>query len=338
MKRVCGKIALCLMAAVLAVGLSGTGCSERLMAQENRTEIDGNASVKALTSSQALREMMSRIQDGVDLRLANAISPGRPSAKGNAQALQEALNEEMDKIMEEYAIDEDSTGIAIHSLDGSISWTLNEDELYTGASLYKLPLAMIWYDRLEKDPSLLKKPLLYRADMYEDVSVIASRYAAGSYIDLEELLEQVILTSDNTAGHILFEHLGGWEKFKSIMKERWPNHTEDKDFVSMDNLMSPGVMVDVLLEIAASPERYEELIEDMENAQPANYLNRFLDRPIAQKYGAYGSQVNGAGLDLEASCPYVLCVMTDDIQAVKFVGDLALRVQSLLDTEEKQGE
>ncbi|UNT93558.1 hypothetical protein [Allobaculum sp. Allo2] len=81
MKRVCGKIALCLMAAVLAVGLSGTGCSERLMAQENRTEIDGNASVKALTSSQALREMMSRIQDGVDLRLANAISPGRPSAK-----------------------------------------------------------------------------------------------------------------------------------------------------------------------------------------------------------------------------------------------------------------
>ncbi|UNT93557.1 hypothetical protein [Allobaculum sp. Allo2] len=64
----------------------------------------------------------------------------------------------MDKIMEEYAIDEDSTGIAIHSLDGSISWTLNEDELYTGASLYKLPLAMIWYDRLEKDPSLLKSP------------------------------------------------------------------------------------------------------------------------------------------------------------------------------------
>ena len=50
--------------------------------------------------------------------------------------------------------------------------------------------------------------------MHEDAGVISSDYGIGSQVPLSDLLNDLIIYSDNDAGHILYENLGGWKEYK----------------------------------------------------------------------------------------------------------------------------
>lgn len=287
----------------------------------------------------AFADLADSVSMDVEINLIERIRPngGYSSSSMNsatAQSLQQQLDTLVSDLCETYAIDEETTGIVIETLDGRVSYSMNPDEEYLAASLYKLPLAVMWTDKQSDEGAKADKALRYDAYMYEENSVVASRYAPGSLIPVEELLDQVILTSDNTAGHVLFEHLGGWEDYKALAKKRWPDHAQGRDFVSMDNVVTAGFMNDVLHEIAENSEKYANVMQNMRLAQPEHYLNYKTDRPICQKYGAYGAQVNGAGLNLEAEYPYVITIMTDDAAAEHFMGDLAAGVQKIFDPEQ----
>ena len=299
--------------------------------QENREGSGANAI--------AFADLADAVSMDVEINLIERIRPNGGYATSSmnsatAQSLQQRLDTLVSDLCETYAIDEETTGIVIETLDGRVSYSMNPDEEYLAASLYKLPLAVMWTDKQSDEGAKADKALRYDAYMYEENSVVASRYAPGSLIPVEELLDQVILTSDNTAGHVLFEHLGGWEDYKAQAKKRWPDHAQGRDFVSMDNVVTAGFMNDVLHEIAENPEKYADVMQNMRLAQPEHYLNYKTDRPICQKYGAYGAQLNGAGLNLEAEYPYVITIMTDDAAAEHFMGDLAAGVQKIFDPEQ----
>lgn len=301
---------------------------------------ESSSSLTGTSAAGSFEDLAMMIGDGVDSRILSRIDPeavyvSSTLTSAKAKELQSALDTMMEELIGRYDLDEKTTGICIQTVDGKVSYSLNPDVQYLAASLYKLPLAVLWYDRLEKDPG--PDALMYTFDMYEDISVIASLYAPGTLIPLEEILRQVILTSDNTAGHILFENMGGWLEYCKAAAARWPEHCNEKLYISMENTVSAGFMNDVVLELARRPHQYEKLIADMKASQPDQYLNELTRKPVAQKYGAYGGQLNSSGLDLDVQYPYVITVMTDDVQSQPFMCELARRVQDLFDPDAADG-
>ena len=120
-----------------------------------------------------------------------------------AQALyarqQEDLEELISAYLEQNNISEDSVQYCIEDLETNERYVHNETENVTAASIYKLPLAMIYYEKIaagELDENTL---FTYEANHYESGGPIGMTYAPGAQIPLEELLHCMILYSDNTA-------------------------------------------------------------------------------------------------------------------------------------------
>jgi beta-lactamase class A len=81
---------------------------------------------------------------------------------------------------------------------------VNEEQLYTPASLLKVPILIAYLKRAESDPELLNQRVYYKQEPGQrppliDTPVLASE---GTYA-IEDLLRSMIIDSDNTAKDIL---------------------------------------------------------------------------------------------------------------------------------------
>ena len=65
---------------------------------------------------------------------------------------------------------------------------MKKDEFIAG-SIYKLPLAMLYYDKVNSGDYTMESTLPYSGYMHEDAGVISSNYTIGSQIPLSELLD-----------------------------------------------------------------------------------------------------------------------------------------------------
>lgn len=255
-----------------------------------------------------------------------------PARQKVAQSLTQAkVNALVEKMLEKYDMERELCGIAFETLDGRLRYQLNGDEDFVAASLYKVPLALLYYDALNAGDLDADTALYYGEDMYEDGGVIASCYGFGDEVPLTDLLDNVITNSDNTAGHILFENLGGWGAFKESIAVYGPDHATSEAFYGSDNYLSPNYMNDVMRRIASSPGQYRTLCENMRDSQPENYLNLNLSRPIPQKYGALEAEVNASGFNLDVTVPYVVTIMTAQGGGEAFIGELSAELAALAD-------
>ena len=85
----------------------------------------------------------------------------------------------------------------------------NQDKYFTAASTVKVPVAMLYYDKIKNGELTLESKLQYTSDDYEaGGGTTASTYKVGSYIPISFLLEQSIINSDNTAVNILIDGIG----------------------------------------------------------------------------------------------------------------------------------
>ena len=85
----------------------------------------------------------------------------------------------------------------------------NQDKYFKGASTVKVPVAMIYYDKIKNGELTLESTLQYTSDDYEaGGGTTASTYSVGDYIPISFLLEQSIINSDNTAVNILIDGIG----------------------------------------------------------------------------------------------------------------------------------
>lgn len=221
----------------------------------------------------------------------------------------QVLADMVENALEDTDADLDLVGIDIRSADGLYSYTLNEDVEFIAASLYKLPLAMIYYDfitdgLLEADDVLEVTPdMLVESDSY-------SYFWLGG-LEVQEALELAIIYSSNLAGHVLYENLGGWLEYKEIAQAYSLDGWDFDGYMTMDNLTTARYMSDVLMYLLENADEYEKLLEDMKESEPDNYLNYENELSLYQKYGEYESQTNGAGLSMDYG-GYVITVLSAD--------------------------
>lgn len=228
--------------------------------------------------------------------------------KDNSQYIDMDLAKDIEAYFQENGIDHEKVAYCITDLEHNIKYSMNEKDEFIAASIYKLPLAMLYYDKVNDGEYTLDSTFTYSGYMHEDAGVVSSNYGIGSQIPLSDLLDDLIEYSDNDAGHILYENLGGWKEYKEAM-------TKYTDFISEnyyteDNVSTANTMNDVVTYLYEHKEDYKDLIGNMEKAEPGEYLDRDTQLSMPQKYGMYDSALNSVGF-VECNTPYSIVVLTD---------------------------
>ena len=228
--------------------------------------------------------------------------------KDNSQYIDMDLAKDIEAYFQENGSDHEKVAYCITDLEHNIKYSMNEKDEFIAASIYKLPLAMLYYDKVNDGEYTLDSTFTYSGYMHEDAGVVSSNYGIGSQIPLSDLLDDLIEYSDNDAGHILYENLGGWKEYKEAMTKYTDSISEN--YYTEDNVSTANTMNDVVTYLYEHKEDYKDLIENMEKAEPGEYLDRDTQLSMPQKYGMYDSALNSVGF-VECNTPYSIVVLTD---------------------------
>lgn len=227
--------------------------------------------------------------------------------KDNSQFIDMSLAKDIEAYFQENGIDHEKVAYCITDLEHNIKYSMNEKDEFIAASIYKLPLAMLYYDKVNEGECTLDSTFTYSGYMHEDAGVISSDYGIGSQVPLSDLLNDLIIYSDNDAGHILYENLGGWKEYKEAMTKYTDSISEN--YYTMDNVTTANTMNDVVTYLYDHKEDYKGLIKNMEEAEPGEYLDRDTQLSMPQKYGMYDSALNSVGF-VECNTSYSIVVLT----------------------------
>lgn len=225
----------------------------------------------------------------------------------NSQFIDMSLAKDIEAYFQENGIDHEKVAYCITDLEHNIKYSMNEKDEFIAASIYKLPLAMLYYDKVNEGEYTLDSTFTYSGYMHEDAGVISSDYGIGSQVPLSDLLNDLIIYSDNDAGHILYENLGGWKEYKEAMTKYTDSISEN--YYTMDNVTTANIMNDVVTYLYDHKEDYKGLIKNMEEAEPGEYLDRDTQLSMPKKYGMYDSALNSVGF-VECNTSYSIVVLT----------------------------
>ncbi len=234
----------------------------------------------------------------------------------------ETLQARIEDYLQSHQINTDRLGIAVYNFEEQTEYTWQDDLEFIAGSTYKLPLAMLYYDMIDSKELSLDSVIPYTSYMGDESSgIISSQYPVGSEVPLSELLYELIVHSDNSAGYILYEELGGWQSFKDLCL-KYTNKSMDDEF-SEENVMTPGYLEDVLKYLYTHKEKYTDLIENMAASQPNQYLDYVIQVGMPQKYGSYDIHLCAGGFVEENVSPYCICIFTTGLGgAEQIMGDL----------------
>ena len=227
--------------------------------------------------------------------------------KDNSQFIDMSLAKDIEAYFQENGIDHEKVAYCITDLEHNIKYSMNEKDEFIAASIYKLPLAMLYYDKVNEGEYTLDSTFTYSGYMHEDAGVISSDYGIGSQVPLSDLLNDLIIYSDNDAGHILYENLGGWKEYKEAMTKY--TDTISENYYTMDNVTTANTMNDVVTYLYDHKEDYKGLIKNMEEAEPGEYLDRDTQLSMPQKYGMYDSALNSVCF-VECNTSFSIVVLT----------------------------
>lgn len=227
--------------------------------------------------------------------------------KDNSQYIDMSLAKDIEAYFQENGIDHEKVAYCITDLEHNIKYSMNEKDEFIAASIYKLPLAMLYYDKVNEGEYTLDSTFTYSGYMHEDAGIISSDYGIGSQVPLSDLLNDLIIYSDNDAGHILYENLGGWKEYKEAMTKYTDSISEN--YYTMDNVTTANTMNDVVTYLYDHKEDYKGLIKNMEEAEPGEYLDRDTQLSMPQKYGMYDYALNSVGF-VECNTSYSIVVLT----------------------------
>ncbi len=96
-------------------------------------------------------------------------------------------------------------GIYVRNLNNGPWFGINEDEKYSPASLMKVPILITFLKWIESDPNILTRKILVNDDENGSTQYFkpAKNLIIGKEYTVKELLEQMIIYSDNSAMNIL---------------------------------------------------------------------------------------------------------------------------------------
>ena len=234
-------------------------------------------------------EVLSEV-DNNDTEIANEIEETKIIEPEEDENIKELINE----IMEENGLTENNFAFFYYNQDTKKYYFYNENKYFTAASTVKVPVAMLYYDKINNGELTLDTTLKYTSDCYEaGGGTTASTYKEGDSIPIKFLLEQAIVNSDNTAVNILIKNLG-WNQYRK-------------------DITNASYGCDLLKYLYNNIDSYSELIENMKKSSGGQYLKKYIDKyDVAHKYGSYNGYIHDYGI-VFGETTYLIGVYTKSI-------------------------
>lgn len=205
--------------------------------------------------------------------------------------------------------------ISYHNFGTGEEYFVNGNQWMVAGSTYKLPLNMYYYEQENAGKISQSDSLLYEKADFEEGGPIGDTKKPGDKISIADLQFYSIVYSDNTASRILYKGIGGWGSYREAIK-KYSSINYETPYYS--NNITVHYMNDVLVYLYQHLNSFPELSQRLYGVAPGDCLKRYLDVPIMQKDGCYGSAWNAAGLVM-SDHPYAVSVYTSLGEAGKNV-------------------
>ena len=207
------------------------------------------------------------------------------------------VEELIDEFRAEHALTEDNLEISFYVPETGESYEFNETKMLYGASTYKLPLNLYYYD------------MQLAGEITGDTMITQGA-------SLDEAHYQSLVYSNNELSYSLWRRIGDWPEYKMAMRKYF-TMTDDEipQNYYYDHLFCTRMMLDTLKVVWDGQEQYPELIDYLKIACPDAYFKTYLDvdeTPIAHKYGSYEGAENDVGI-IWAERPFLLAVYTSGL-------------------------
>ena len=208
-----------------------------------------------------------------------------------------SVEELIDAFREEHNLDETNFELSYYNTVSGESYDYNETKLLYGASTYKLPLNLYYYD------------MQLAGEITGDTMI-----TQGSSLD--EAHYQSLVYSNNELAYSLWRRIGDWPEYKMAMRKYF-TMTDDEipQNYYYDHVFCTRMMMDTLKVVWDGQEKYTELIDYLRIACPNAYFKTYIDieeTPIAHKYGSYEGAENDVGI-IWAERPFLLAVYTSGL-------------------------
>ena len=209
----------------------------------------------------------------------------------------------MSPILEDYALDESNFAMGYYNTLTGESWYYNGDASMIGGSIYKLPLNMLYEEKLNAG----------------ELSLADS--VAGT--SLEAAMEASLVNSNNDISEKMRNELGGFETFRVLSAKYFgldPNALTEA--YRTENIYSARGAIQMLSYLNEHSEEYPVVLGLMRQAQPDTFFReKVTDYPVVHKYGAFEGALNDVGI-IYTDGPFLLAVFTFHSSA-NVLGDIA---------------
>jgi beta-lactamase class A len=224
------------------------------------------------------------------------------------------------KILDEATERGDITEASVYfrDLNNGPWFGVNEGALFSPASLLKVPRMITYFKEAERDPSLLGKKIRYEPEADLDLMqnfVPEKKLEPGKEYTVEQLIEQMIVYSENNAKEILAEKDDRFAD--AIYKDlgmmvpgtgKLENFMSVKEYASFFRILYNASYLtpyysDKALELLSRTDFREGLVAGV--PQGVTVAHKFGERGIGDI-----KQLHDCGVIYERTHPYLLCVMT----------------------------
>lgn len=174
------------------------------------------------------------------------------------------------------------------------TWYYNEGTWFYSASLYKVPLMMLFAEQ-ESKGEISQETIL-----------------AGS-ITLGEAEQRILVNSNNELAHLAMDYLGKAQDVRQQYKQyaTLPEEEYHKKFLT-ESYFNARFMTDVMATLYYEPERFPNILDYLKQAKPQGWFQRTGDHEyeIAQKYGVLNTFYHASGV-IYTPNPFILTVLTE---------------------------
>lgn len=292
--------------------------------QETNTELSGKENVKA-ESSQEVLEASSEEVNAEAIEETEIITEEKES---------EEVKNLIEQTIAQNNLTENNFACFFYNVNTKEYYYYNENKYFTAASTIKVPVSMVYYDKINKGELTEESKLTYEQGDYEaGAGRTASTYKVGSKIPLSFLVEEAIINSDNTAINILIGNLGYRNCKREIAK--YTQEEIPESFYS-SNILSAKFGYDIISYLYNNQENYTKLIEYMKQSSNGQYLKANLEQyDVAHKYGSYNGYVHDYGI-IYGKDTYLVGVFTYGIpEANTFIANLGEKIVKTVEENEE---
>lgn len=229
------------------------------------------------------------------------------------------------------------------------SWFgFKERETFSPASLLKVPLLMYILREAEKNSALLDTKVPYKDGIQKIEQVFVQPESAieiGKTYTVRELLEHMIVESDNGAASVLLDFVGP-DRFSSIFRELLALDTQSA-IQNLNNMSVRDYAAFFRILFNASylqQDTSEEALRILARTRFTNGIVAGLPDSVvvAHKFGERESegqkQLHDCGIVYKGKTPYVLCIMTrgsDYNTLARAIGELSRITYEQVDAQER---